>query len=136
MYNSFILELPVDFFLCKLPCMASQQRNPILHAHPHLLLPNWYHTSRKSSIVLHKQPYCDHKIVNIMEYKSLLRRVKLLIPHKRYRMFAPMPQRVQVVRRMVAIIEAVPVTLVAQADRRKQSVSCVSTRIPLSPRHY
>jgi hypothetical protein len=53
----------------------------------------------------------DHNVVNISENESSLLGILVLLLDKRYWMFAPVSSGIEMMRRVVAVIEAVPVAL-------------------------
>jgi hypothetical protein len=62
-------------------------------------------------VVVLEQFYRHHDIVNISEDESTLLRVFILLLEKGYWMFAPVSSGIEMMRRVVAIIETVTVAL-------------------------
>lgn len=62
-------------------------------------------------IVLPDEPVGDHEIVDIAEYQRMLARVAVLLLEKRHRVLAPVTAGIEMVRGVVAVVEAEAVTL-------------------------
>lgn len=75
------------------------------------LISNGHQTLRQMIVILPQERDRDHDIVDVAEHKRLLRRVLLLRFEEGGWVFTPVPQRVQVMRGMVAVVETVAVAL-------------------------
>lgn len=62
-------------------------------------------------VILAQQRYGQHEIVDIVEHKSMLIGVLLLLCKERNRVVAPVTEGVEVVRGVVAVVVAVPIAL-------------------------
>lgn len=62
-------------------------------------------------VILAQQRYGQHEIVDIIEHKSMLIGVLLLLCKERNRVVAPVTEGVEVVRGVVAVVVAVPIAL-------------------------
>lgn len=83
---------------------------PLTHAY---LIPYGYKARGKVHIVLPQQGDSHHDVINIMKYKSAASRILCLRFDKRNWMISPMPTRIEMVGRMIAIIETMTVGLCA-----------------------
>jgi hypothetical protein len=66
-------------------------------------------------IVLPDEPVGDHEIVDIAEDQRMLGRIAVFLLEKRYRVLAPVTAGIEMVRGVVAVVEAEAVTLVLLA---------------------
>lgn len=66
-------------------------------------------------IVLPDEPVGDHEIVDIAEDQRMLAGVAIFLLEKRHRVLAPVTAGVEMVRGVVAIIEAEAITLLLSA---------------------
>ncbi|TKW51113.1 hypothetical protein CTA1_12224 [Colletotrichum tanaceti] len=91
-------ELVPDLGVAELPGVPPQHRRPLLDGHPDLLA-HRHETPRQVHVVLAQQPDRHHEVVNVVEDERLLADVRLLLLEERRGMVAPVPARVEVVRR-------------------------------------
>lgn len=110
----FLLLPPIEFGL-QLPLPESLRLGPqhvrqLLLGHPQLL-PYRHQTPRQFHIVFSQQRDRHHQVVNVVEDEGRASGVLRLGLEESAWVIAPMAQRIQVVRGMVAVIEAVAVAL-------------------------
>jgi hypothetical protein len=109
-----LLLLPIEFclqlLLPKSFRLRPQHVRQLFLVHPHLL-PYRHQTSRQLDIVFSEQRDCHHQVVDIVKDKGRAGSVLGFGPEESAWVIAPMAQWIQVMRCMVAVIEAVAVTL-------------------------
>lgn len=103
-------KFPRNIFLCKAPSFCLQHRCDLFHAHADLVT-DGHQASCQMQVVLAQEPVSDHEIVNVAEDEGLFACVARFLVQKAERVIAPVAARVQVVRGVVAVIEAEAVTL-------------------------
>jgi len=69
------------------------------------------HAAGEVVVVLHHEPHGDLEVVDVVEHQSLLGRIGILGLEERERVLAPVTERVEVVRCVVAVVVAEPVAL-------------------------
>ena len=90
--------------------MSPEQRSPLLEGERDLVA-NGDHAAGEVVVVFHEQADSDHEVVDVVEDQGTLLGVGLLLLQERAGVVAPVPQRVQVVRGVVPVVEAVAVAL-------------------------
>lgn len=106
------LELAPHLLLAKSPRVPFQHRRALLQGHGHLLGADGNKASRQRVVVLEDdQAHRDHDVVNVVEDEGALGSVVGAGLQKGSRVVAPVAERVQVVRGVVAVVEAVAVAL-------------------------
>lgn len=103
--------LGLNLFFCERNGMPLEHFDSLLHRHADLCLPNGNHALGKVRIVLGKQLDRHHQVVDVVKDQCPIRGIGVLGLEKGSRVVAPMSHRVQVVRGVVTVIEAVAVAL-------------------------
>lgn len=95
-----------NLLLRKLPCFTPQHLRPLLQRHPHLRLTNGHKTFRKIQIVLLHEFDGQHDVVYVFEDEGALRCVFVFGAEEGGWVVAPVAAGVEVVRCVVAVVEA------------------------------
>jgi hypothetical protein len=75
------------------------------------MVPEGYHAFGQGLVVSEHEPHSHHEIVNVVEDEGVLRCILLLPFDESDGVLTPMAQRVEMVRGVIAIVEAMAVTL-------------------------
>ena len=92
------------------PCLTSQHFHPLPVAHLNLIS-NRHQTRCQIIVVFPHQPICEHYVVDITEYERVLGRIEVSGFEKGSGVIAPVTERVDMVRGVVAIVETETVAL-------------------------
>lgn len=106
------LELLPDIFLGELARQALQKLNSPLHGEIRLRSQR-HHALGKMLVIFGQQPEGDHEEVNVVKQDCSLFAVGFALLQKGDGMLAPMPKRIEMVRGVIAIVEAEAVALQA-----------------------
>ena len=105
-----LVKFLLDFLFRKPSRLGSQHVGQLLLRHANLIS-NWHHTVSQVQIVLGQNSICHHQVVDIPKDEGSPVGVFLLCLEESSWVILPVTQRVQVMRSMPSIIEAVSVTL-------------------------
>ena len=91
--------------------MPPQHLHPLLVRHGNLLRPDRHKALGEGVVVFAEEPHCDHHIVDVVEDEGVLRGVVVPGLEEGDGVVAPVAEGVEVVRGVVAVVEAVAVGL-------------------------
>ena len=89
-------------------CSEHIREFSLTHTH---LISYWYKTRGKVHVILPQQGDSQHDVINVVEYKSAASRILRFGLNKCKWMIPPMPARIEVVGRMIAVIETMTIGL-------------------------
>lgn len=92
--------------------MPLEHLDTLFHGHPDLPLPDGDQALREVRIVLGDELERHHEVVDVVEHQGLVAGIGMLPLEKGHGVLAPVPQRVEVVGRVVTVVEAVTIALV------------------------
>ena len=90
--------------------MAFEHHNTLLHRHVDLIADR-YKAPRQMFVVAHHEPHGDHEVVDVGEDEGAAGGVGGLLLQEMNRLLAPVAAGVQMVGGVVAVVEAISVTL-------------------------
>jgi len=99
-----------DLLLSKLPCLALQHLDLLVKRKFHLVA-HRYETLGDVLVVLSQQIDCEEEVVDVVKDNCLFIRVLLLLRQEGNWVLAPVAERVEVMRGVVAIVVTVSVAL-------------------------
>lgn len=108
---SLLPILGLDVLLGEGNRVPLQHLSPLLHGHPDLRLADGHHAPGQLHVVLAQQRDRHHEVVDIVEDEGAVGGVRVLGFEEGDGVLAPVPQRVEVVRGVVAVVEAVAIAL-------------------------
>lgn len=92
--------------------MSPEHGGPLLHGHADLLLADGHHALSQPGIVLAQQRDRHEEVVDVVEDQGAVRGICVLGLEEGHRVLAPVSHRVEMMRGVVSVIEAVTVALV------------------------
>ena len=105
-----LAKLLFNFFFGESPSVSLQQRDSLFHGQRDLVA-DGYHALGEVQIVFLQQLHCDHDVVDVVEHQSALLGVRVLLLQKCGGVLAPVAQRVEVVRCVIAVVVTVTIAL-------------------------
>lgn len=92
--------------------MSLEHGDPLIHRHPDLPLANGDHAFGEMRVVLAQERKCHHEVVDVVEDQGIIGGVGVFGLEECHWVLAPVAERVQMVRGVVSVIEAVTIALV------------------------
>ena len=90
--------------------MTFEHFDTLLHGHVNLVTDR-HETFSEMFIIAHHEPDSDHEVINVVEDERVLATVGLLALKEMHGVIPPVTEGVEMMRRVITVIVAVPIAL-------------------------